>query len=77
MELGLCMQDVTPNAEPQLDAPNASLRNWGAFLLPCPCVSCVIKDMDRLEKQSLVVFSVYKALAVTCYADKEWESLIS
>lgn len=56
---------------------NPSLRTWVAFLLSCPRVSCVIKDMDRLEKQSLVMFFVYKALAVTCYTDKKWESLIS
>lgn len=57
--------------------PNHSLRTWGAFCLSCPRASCVIKDTDRLEKQSVVMFSVYKAPAVTCYADKEWESLIS
>lgn len=61
----------------QLSCQRISLKASDALLLPCPHVSCVIKDMDRLEKQSLVMFSVYKALAITCYADKEWESLIS
>lgn len=43
---------------------NISLKASDVLLLPCPHVSCVIKDRDRLEKQSLVMFSVYKALAL-------------
>lgn len=57
--------------------PYYFIKSSDVLLLPCPRVSCVIKDTDRLAKQSLVMFSVYKALAITRYADKEWESLIS